>query len=142
VLRYLNAWHILGLPRQDLRELVTDSLANYGDLRKSSPLEPLDTVKADSALFVHGLMYWPFIRQFKNLPIAGENDKQTNPQLVDLIMQWYDDQRWKDLTGRIPCVYAVVSEPYWRKANSINSFDLVFQNECRRIYRIPAESGY
>ncbi len=32
VLRYLQAWHILGLPRQDLRELVADSVTTYAGL--------------------------------------------------------------------------------------------------------------
>lgn len=140
VVRYLKAWHILGLPRQDLQTLVSGALGNYEELAKSNPLQPLDPVKSESALFAHGLMYWPFLRQMDGIPIAASDGEPTNSQLVSRVMQWYDEQHWRRSIPSAPCHYALVSDAYWDRATTLNKshgFDLVFQNDCRKIYRLP-----
>jgi hypothetical protein len=138
VLRYLKAWHILGLPRGDLRELVSSALKNYKELENSNPLHPLDPLRSDSASFADGLMYWPFLRQLDGIPIAGSDGEHTNSQVVDKVMGWYEEQQWKRSIPSTPCLYALVSEVYWDRATKLHQshgFVLVFQNDCRRIYR-------
>jgi hypothetical protein len=140
VVRYLTAWHLLGLPRRDLERLVVDSVSSYRLLGVDylGNLEFPSRKAHESALFIHGLIYYPYLVKFDGKMLG-------TPDFTIHIMNSYDKIDWKEMIETIPCDYILISDFYWDRAlslNDTNRFELLYSNDIRRIYKlIPPHSS-
>lgn len=147
VARYLKAWNMLGLPDSRLKGLVEESVAHASDLIRYWPLygmdRPLsfDRVAFESAMFVYGLIYWPFIGTLDGVPLAEKDSRRVDSDFVKKVMDWYDGRTWRTL-GQTECDYILVSDFYWSEAGNLKEnphLRLVYQSSCRKIFQVISQ---
>lgn len=138
--RYLSAWHLLGLPRERLKQLVAESVSSYAilinTLFRSNTFSEINQYPSrtthESASFIHGLIYYPY-----NKEIEGRNTESAD--FLPHIMKSYDNINWMKFIDSTPCDYALISSFYWDQAASLynsKKFRLVYENDVRRIYKV------
>ncbi|AFM24422.1 hypothetical protein [Desulfomonile tiedjei] len=144
VARYLKAWNMLGLPDSRLKRLVNESVAHASDLIRYWPLygmsrpQSFDRVAFESAMFVYGLVYWPFIGSLDGVPLAEKDGRRVDFDFVKKVIGWYDGRIWRTL-GQTECDYILVSDLYWGEAGNLREnphLKLVYQSSCRKIFQV------
>ncbi len=134
VRRYLAAWHLLGLPRHDLERIVAESVNSYRLLDVAylgHPDFPSPSIH-ESGLFIHGLIYFPYLVKFDGRVIGA-------PAFFNHVMNLYKTIDWQSIVTSNDCDYILVSNFYWDRAASLKDskkFRLVYENDVRRIYKV------
>jgi hypothetical protein len=138
--RYLSAWHLLGLPREDLLEFVSESVQSYllliNTLFRSNSFFKANQFPSrethESASFIHGLIYYPYNKKINRI-------KLESPDFLPHVMKYYDELDWIKVLDSTPCDYVLVSDFYLERARALTEsgrFKLVYSNDIRRIYRL------
>jgi hypothetical protein len=148
VARYLQAWSMLGLPDFRLKGLVSESVLHASDLIRYWPLygldrpPPFDRIAFESAMFVYGLVYWPFIGNLDGVSLAKDDSRGADSDFVKKVIAWYDGRIWST-SGETECDYILVSDLYWSEAGNLREnphLKLVYESSCRKIFRVISVS--
>jgi hypothetical protein len=144
VARYLQAWSMLGLPDFRLKGLVSESVLHASDLIRYWPLygldrpPPFDRIAFESAMFVYGLVYWPFIGNLDGVSLTKDDSRGADSDFVKKVIAWYDGRIWST-SGQTECDYILVSDLYWGEARNLKEnphLKLVYESSCRKIFRV------
>lgn len=138
VSHFLAAWQMLDRSRQELSELVGNSVRSANQVHPRFPTFASPEI-AESSGFALDVLYWPYVPRCVDLAISTPDHAVTNPAFQQAVMSWYDESDSTALLSRRDCDYVLVSRHYFDRLPGLTperGFTLIYENDLRRIYRV------
>lgn len=142
--RFLGTWKMLGLPRDRLEAMVRDSVSLTRKRHASDPLQPpfLTPEQFDAAQIAAGLIYFPYIRRFDDIPIElslGE----VNEAFVAHVMAIYDALDVAEFRRQVRIDHILLPAYLWPlvDATAGAGLQLMQANDQRRLYRVASAAA-